>query len=63
MCLREVHGDAIWQQIREHGVTHLNAAPTVVSAILTADQAGPLTRPVTITTAGAVLPVWPLAKR
>jgi hypothetical protein len=42
---------------------HLNAAPTVVSAILTADQAGPLTRPVTITTAGAVLPVWPLAKR
>jgi fatty-acyl-CoA synthase len=53
VCLREVRGDAIWQQLREHGVTHLNAAPTVVSAILTADQAGPLTRPVTITTAGA----------
>jgi fatty-acyl-CoA synthase len=53
VCLREVRGDAIWQQLREHGVTHLNAAPTVVSAILTAGQAGPLTRPVTITTAGA----------
>jgi fatty-acyl-CoA synthase len=53
VCLREVRGEAIWQQLREHGVTHLNAAPTVVSAILTADQAGPLTRPVTITTAGA----------
>ena len=53
MCLREVRGDAIWQQLREHGVTHLNAAPTVVSAILTASLAGPLTRPVTITTAGA----------
>jgi fatty-acyl-CoA synthase len=53
VCLREVRGDAIWQQLREHGVTHLNAAPTVVSAILTASQAGPLTRPVTITTAGA----------
>jgi fatty-acyl-CoA synthase len=53
VCLREVRGEAIWQQLREHGVTHLNAAPTVVSAILTASQAGPLTRPVTITTAGA----------
>jgi fatty-acyl-CoA synthase len=53
VCLREVRGEAIWQQLREHGVTHLNAAPTVVSAILTASQAGPLTRPVTVTTAGA----------
>ena len=53
VCLREVRGDAIWDQIREHGVTHLNAAPTVVSAILTASQAAPLTRPVLITTAGA----------
>jgi hypothetical protein len=33
MCLREVRGDAICQQIREHGVTYLNAAPTVVGAI------------------------------
>jgi len=53
VCLREVRGDAIWGQLREHGVTHLNAAPTVVSAILNASQARPLTRPVTITTAGA----------
>jgi len=53
VCLREVRGDAIWQQLREHGVTHLNAAPTVVSAVLNASQAGPLTRQVTITTAGA----------
>jgi fatty-acyl-CoA synthase len=53
VCLREVRGDAIWQQLREHGVTHLNAAPTVVSAILNADLAGPLTGPVLITTAGA----------
>jgi fatty-acyl-CoA synthase len=53
VCLREVRGDAIWQQLREHGVTHLNAAPTVVSAVLNAPGAGPLTRPVLITTAGA----------
>ncbi len=53
VCLREVRGDVIWQQLREHGVSHLNAAPTVVSAILNAAEAGPLTRPVLITTAGA----------
>jgi fatty-acyl-CoA synthase len=53
VCLREVRGEAIWQQLREHGVTHLNAAPTVVSSILNAPEAGPLTRPVLITTAGA----------
>ena len=53
VCLREVRGDAIWRQLREHGVTHLNAAPTVVSSILNAPEAGPLTRPVLITTAGA----------
>ena len=53
VCLREVRGDAIWQQLRQHGVTHLNAAPTVVSAILNASAAGPLPRPVLITTAGA----------
>ena len=33
VCLREVRGDAIWEQLREHDVTHLNAAPTVVSTI------------------------------
>ena len=36
VCLREVRGDAIWEQLREHDVTHLNAAPTVVSSILNA---------------------------
>jgi fatty-acyl-CoA synthase len=53
VCLREVRGDAIWQQLREHGITHLNAAPTVVSNILNASAAGPLSGPVLITTAGA----------
>jgi fatty-acyl-CoA synthase len=53
VCLREVRGDAIWKQFREHGVTHLNAAPTVVTAILNAGQAAQLDRPVICTTAGA----------
>ena len=53
VCLREVRGDAIWAQLREHGVSHLNAAPTVVTTILNASEAGPLPQPVLITTAGA----------
>ena len=53
VCLREVRGSAIWAQIREHGVTHLNAAPTVVTTILNAPEAAQLTQPVLITTAGA----------
>lgn len=53
VCLREVRGDAIWRQLREHGVTHLGAAPTVVSTILNSRLAGPLPLPVLVTTAGA----------
>jgi fatty-acyl-CoA synthase len=53
VCLRDVRGDAIWKQFREHGITHLSAAPTVVTAILNAGQAAPLDRPVICTTAGA----------
>jgi fatty-acyl-CoA synthase len=53
VCLREVRGDVIWGLIREHGVTHLNGAPTVVTTILRAPEAAPLERPITITTAGA----------
>ena len=53
VCLREVRGEAIWQQLREHGVTHLSAAPTVVSALLNASAAGPLARPVTVSAGGA----------
>ena len=53
VCLREVRGDVIWKQFREHGITHLNAAPTVVTGILNAGQAAQLDRPVICTTAGA----------
>ncbi|MQA96497.1 MAG: long-chain-fatty-acid--CoA ligase [Streptosporangiales bacterium] len=53
VCLREVRGDAIWRLIREHGVTHLNGAPTVLTTIMNAPEAAPLDRPITVTTAGA----------
>jgi fatty-acyl-CoA synthase len=53
VCLREVRGDAVWRQITEHGVTHLNGAPTVVTTIVRAPEAVPLDRTVVVTTAGA----------
>jgi fatty-acyl-CoA synthase len=53
VCLREVRGDVIWRLIRQHGVTHLNGAPTVVNTILRAPEAAPLDHPITITTAAA----------
>jgi fatty-acyl-CoA synthase len=53
VCLREVRGDAIWKLIREHSVTHLNGAPTVVTTILRDPAAAELETPIVITTAGA----------
>ncbi|HXV92257.1 MAG TPA: acyl--CoA ligase family protein [Pseudonocardia sp.] len=53
VCLREVRGDAIWGLIKEHGVTHLNGAPTVVTTIMRAPQAEKLDYQLVVTTAGA----------
>ncbi|ALE80172.1 acyl--CoA ligase family protein [Pseudonocardia alni] len=53
VCLREVRGDTIWRLIGEHGVTHLNGAPTVVTTIMNAPEAVTLDYRLTITTAGA----------
>ena len=53
VCLREVRGDVIWELITEHGVTHLNGAPTVVTTIMRAPEATELDYQLVITTAGA----------
>jgi fatty-acyl-CoA synthase len=53
VCLREVRGDVIWKLITEHGVTHLNGAPTVVTTIMRAPEAVTLAYQLVITTAGA----------
>jgi acyl-CoA synthetase (AMP-forming)/AMP-acid ligase II len=53
VCLREVRGDVIWRLIREHRVTHLNGAPTVVTTIMNAPEAVRLDYPLVVTTAGA----------
>src|SRR3954452_20140164 len=52
VCLREVRGDAIWAQIGEHRVTHLNGAPTVVTTIMNAPEARTLDYALVVTTAG-----------
>jgi fatty-acyl-CoA synthase len=55
VCLRQVEGGAIWQYVREHGVTHLSAAPTVLVMIANdpAAQEGPAPNTVHVDTGGA----------
>ncbi|MGO9959692.1 MAG: long-chain-fatty-acid--CoA ligase [Solirubrobacteraceae bacterium] len=53
ICLPAVRADVIWRLIDEHGVTHLNGAPAVMTTIARAPQAHPFDRPVTVTVAGA----------
>jgi fatty-acyl-CoA synthase len=51
--LRAVDAGEIWRLIDAEGVTHLNAAPTVLIGLVNHPDAHPLDRPLTITTAGA----------
>jgi fatty-acyl-CoA synthase len=53
VCLREVRGGAVWELIDRHRVTHLNGAPTVVTTIMTTEQAHELDYQLVVTTAGA----------
>ena len=53
VCLPKVDPALVWELIDRRGVTHLNAAPTVLIDLVNAPQAHPLPHPVTITTAGA----------
>ncbi len=53
ICLPRVDPGLIWSLIDRYGVTHFNAAPTVLIALVNAPQAHTFPQPVTITTAGA----------
>ncbi|MBC3192693.1 AMP-binding protein [Pseudonocardia sp. C8] len=53
VCLPAVEPARIWELIRDHGVTHLNGAPTVLSMIAHAPQAAPVATPVRVATGGA----------
>ncbi len=53
ICLPRVDPGEIWSLIDECGVTHFNAAPTILIGLVNAPEAHPFPQPVTITTAGA----------
>jgi fatty-acyl-CoA synthase len=53
VCLRKVDPGLIWTLIDDAGVTHLNAAPTVLISLVNDPAAHPFPRPLTVTTAGA----------
>ncbi|MEQ3550027.1 acyl--CoA ligase family protein [Pseudonocardia nematodicida] len=53
VCLPRVEPARIWELVRDHGVTHLNGAPTVLSMIAHAPEAGPVETTVRVATGGA----------
>jgi len=53
VCLRRVESGRIWDMIDREGITHYNGAPTVQIGVVNDPRAHPLTRPVTVTVAGA----------
>jgi fatty-acyl-CoA synthase len=53
VCLRAVDPGVVWDLIAKEGVTHLNAAPTVLISLANHPAATPFDRIFTVTTAGA----------
>jgi fatty-acyl-CoA synthase len=53
VCLPKVDPEEVWRLIRAEGVTHLEGAPTVLSMLAYAPQAGRLDRTVKVATGGA----------
>ncbi len=53
VCLRTVDPGLVWKLIRTEGVTHLNAAPTVLISLANHPDAAPVEGGLTVTTAGA----------
>jgi fatty-acyl-CoA synthase len=53
LCLRSIDAAQIWRHIREDGVTHFNAAPTVLTMLASDPAAAPAPAPVRVGTGGA----------
>jgi fatty-acyl-CoA synthase len=53
VCLRRVDPGRVWELLEAEGITHYNGAPTVQIGIVNHPHAHRLTRPVTVTVAGA----------
>ena len=53
VCLPTVEAEPIWRALTSEGVTHLCAAPTVLTTIVSAGEAEPLEEPVEVFVGGA----------
>lgn len=53
VCLRKIDYSLIWKLLREEGVTHFNAAPTVNTLLCAAPEAERLAHPVKVTVAAS----------
>lgn len=52
-CLRKIDYPLIWRLLKEEGITHFNAAPTVNTLLCAAKEAEPLPNPVRVTVAAS----------
>lgn len=53
VCLRKIDYELIWKLLKEEGVTHFNAAPTVNTLLCASKSAEPLPNPVQVTVAAS----------
>ncbi|KJZ74064.1 hypothetical protein HIM_06513 [Hirsutella minnesotensis 3608] len=53
VCLRKIDYPLIWRLLKEEGITHFNAAPTVNTLLVAAKEAEKLPRPVQVTVAAS----------
>ncbi|KAG6068388.1 hypothetical protein E4U32_000857 [Claviceps aff. humidiphila group G2b] len=53
VCLRKVDYPLIWRLLKEEGITHFNAAPTVNTLLVSAKEAEKLPKPVQVTVAAS----------
>jgi len=53
VCLRAVDAGEIWEKIRDHRVTHLNGAATILIMLINHPMAAPVADPLIVTTGGA----------
>ncbi|KAH8910185.1 AMP-binding domain-containing protein [Coniochaeta sp. PMI_546] len=53
VCLRKIDYPLIWRLLKEEGITHFNAAPTVNTLLCASPEATPLPQPVRVTVAAS----------
>ncbi|KAH8701283.1 hypothetical protein GQ44DRAFT_753522 [Phaeosphaeriaceae sp. PMI808] len=57
-CLRKIDYPEIWRLLKDEGITHFNAAPTVNTLLCAAAEAERLPRPVRVTVAASPPSAW-----